>query len=726
MLEALRAGVTKAIETAGPDFGQALQDLNASVERVPRFDLICFNALYFLTGPIGENPEFNRPEGVFQNHVELIQAVALRTPVDDPEPGLPLQQGVPAVIDGAKAVTDAFVILETARVTSTGAEDRRRALAISSLRLHAALVRGWAYADQLSQVLAELYAPLDETLHARFGVRARDLIAWWWAITSMIEDRIAAHRELVREVAEYPLDGDWAGRVREVYPRLPTELTPELIETLHRDPEQRHGFAIIAGDLNLYRVFGFTLDELVKRYPDRAVDPPRLKAVLLGWSLEFGDTSDTPVQHLLLENPVASRPIVRLTEELYLWVGSSAFTHSAFQLLERVFDSDQDLWDAYMDRRGSYLEAKVARSLASRFPNAKVIQNASWTNPADGKRYETDVLVLVDSTVLVAECKGGRLSAQSRRGKGRPLRRDIDELLVEPARQARRLARLLEGSTGDVTLDTTDEGEITIDASKVHKVVTLAAALEPLAGVLPRLREVAEAGLTNEELDGLSYNLSLSDLLVVLDILDHPSEVLHYLARRDELDKGEFLTGEETDLLGFYLRTGFNLGEAEFEREHFMTTFGLSDPIDTYFYGLQAGIDAEKPQPRRTDWWEQLLSTVEQRALPRWTEIGISLCNVAYEEQVDFERSLNVLRDDVKTGQRRPDDFVLFINGPERRRDYFIGLITADGSEPRRQQMEGAAKQVMAEEPEISRVLVIGWCLEPKDAPYETLGLFER
>jgi hypothetical protein len=64
------------------------------------------------------------------------------------------------------------------------------------------------------------------------------------------------------------------------------------------------------------------------------------------------------------------------------------------------------------------------------------------------------------------------------------------------------------------------------------------------------------------------------------------------------------------------------------------------------------------------------LSTVERRPLPRWTEIGRSLCNVAHEEQREFEHVMHELRRSIANGERKPDDFLLFENGPEERRDY--------------------------------------------------------
>jgi hypothetical protein len=104
---ALREGVDKAILTAGPDFGKALKNLEAAVRRVPAFDLICFNSLYFLSTVAGTNPEFDRPEGIFQHHVELMQAVALRQPIEEARPEVHNQQGVGDVTTAATAVLNA-------------------------------------------------------------------------------------------------------------------------------------------------------------------------------------------------------------------------------------------------------------------------------------------------------------------------------------------------------------------------------------------------------------------------------------------------------------------------------------------------------------------------------------------------------------------------------------------------------------------------------------------
>ena len=724
---ALREGVDTAIQTAGPDFGKALKDLDAAVKRVPPFDLICFNSLYFLSVVAGTNPEFNRPEGIFQHHVELMQAVALRQPIEEAKPEVNNQEGVDDVTAAATAVVNGFIILETARIArAKGGEETRRKMALASLRLYAAVVRGNAYHSALKPAIVKLFGPLSGPLHERLGVSAVSLVEWWWAVSEEMEERLQSHLQAVRFVAELPVDEEWPNRVRELFPRVPEPLDDDLVKRLKSDDDQRRAFALIAGDLNLYRVYGFTFEELRELYPVD-VEPDALKRVLDLWSLRFGDTADISLDRLLLDNPVVSRPIVQLSDDLFLWSIATGFHNSGFVMLERLFEDHDDLWSAYLDRRAEYLEEAVAEALGQMFPDGKIMTNVYWANPDDGKRYETDVVVLVDTTVLIAECKGGRLSSHSHRGKGRPLRDDIEDLLVAPGVQARRLAELLERSDGDLRFTSKDGEAILVDTTRVKRVVTLGTTLEPLAAMLPDLRELVESGLTNKELDALAYNITLFDLQIILDILDHRSEVIHYLSRRAELEKGEFLSGEEADLLGFYLQSGFNLGEAEFSGEHQMRTFGLSDAIDVYYYSVEAGMEAEKPNVERIEWWGQLLSMIENRRLPRWTELGLTLCNVAKEDQEKFREAMLELRRAIASGKRPPDDYVLFTNGPPQRRDYFVGLIATDaGSSQRSEQMANVAKQVFAHDDTIDRVTLIGWSAVPTPDPYAVLAVCDR
>jgi hypothetical protein len=336
--------------------------------------------------------------------------------------------------------------------------------------------------------------------------------------------------------------------------------------------------------------------------------------------------------------------------------------------------------------------------------------------------------VVIGSHALIVESKSGRLSSMALGGRGRWLRDDIDALVVAPARQARRFADFLLDQDGSFELTTKGGDVLAIDGADILFALTVSVTLEPLAGLLPRIGELVEAGFTDEDLERLSHSITLFDLLVIFDILAHPSEILHYLARRAEIEKAQFLGGEEMDLLGFYLVSGFNLGPAEFDPvPNRMQVFGLSDPIDTYHYKVEAGIQADKPRVRRTEWWEQLLSRVEDVRAPRWSELGVAICNVAYEDQIAFEEAFTELQLAVNDGRRNRTDFVFFENGPPERRNYFVGLVTSRQSrEARNQELADAAATAMREEEGVQRVILIGWPPTREALPYDVLAVVDR
>lgn len=724
----LREGMADAIENASSNFGVALRRLKAAVTAVPSFDLICVLAFYFLTGEAGVNPEYNRPEDIFQHHVELIYAFALRHRLDKVTPTAPLQGNALEILDAAKEVMRTYTLVEMARVATDDDEaHRRRTMTIAEMRTHAATVRGWSYYTDLSEVLAELFAPIEPDIEGVLGVSPIGLVAWWWAVTQRVEERIAIHREHVRALLTTPFTDAWPALVEEVFPRLPADVEGALLARLRSDEDQRQAFTIVTADLNLYQVFGVTAKELLECYPG-AVDKEKLEYVADAWSLAFGETGEKSLHGLIQDNPVASRPLVKLKHGLYLWANAAAFNHSAFVMLERLLETNDALWDSYSGRRADFLEERVAIALRRAFPNGRVWTNVVWVDHADGKTYETDVLLLVGSHAVIAECKSGHVSHAARRGKGRAFREDVNDLIVEPAQQAQRFADFLVGQSGRVELATREGEPVLVDADGVGAAITLGVTLEPVAGLLPRIGEIVDSEFSDQAIESLTHSLTLFDLLVVVEMLNHPSELLHYFLRRSQIERNQFLIGDETDLLGFYLLTGFNLGDAEFGAElQRMRLIGLSDAIDTYHYAVEAGKEPEKPQVRRTKWWEALLSTVELRAGPKWTELGLALCNVAYDEQREFETAFEELRSSIQKGQRSATDFVLFANGPTERRDYFIGLVLGEPpSEQTRQQIADAARQAMAEDDELRRVIVIGWPPVRQGAPYHTIGVFDR
>lgn len=729
MREALHSSVAQALKTAGPDFGAALRNTQAVFADAEPLPLMGAIAMYYGTTKEGSNPEFDRSDGIFWHHLELAQAFCFRgDPGARSGTALPFEVVEPAVAALGR-LGHAWMVLEARKVQRAApGPERELAEVLLHLRLNSMSVRGFGYRDRLVGLLEDLLTPLNQEFEASLGWRPSALAQWWLAIVDRIDRRLEQHRAAVRDAVEWPVDDQWPVRVRDRFGVLPVEDDAELLAQVKRDEDLRRGFIYHSSDLVAHQIFQLDLGELVASFPDEAVEEDIIRAILGVWSLRPGGYEDIDPGRFFLENPVLERPFVADAEDRWHLFCPWILMHNPFGLLEGLLTEHQQLVVAYRHRRADFLEERVAELLSRALPGAQIETGFIHTDTGDGREYENDVLAVLDSYGVVAEAKAGGIGPEARRGRGRPLRERIAALVEEPSRQAGRLADQLVDATGVVNFRRKgDGGSFEVAAGGLRRVLTVGVTLEPVAGLLPSLGDLAGAGLTSQGADALAHSISLADLELVVDVLGHPCEVLHYLGRRTEIERHKFLRGDEVDLLGLYLKTGLNLGEKEFTGEATVNVTGMSDPIDVWHYRRESGLEADAPRVERTDWWEAVLSLIEERRVARWTEIGVTLCNVGPLEQAEFEAAMNQLRVEITSGERPETGFLIFHNGPPQRRDFFVGVIAMSANPKMRAvQYENAVAGAMGEHPEMKRGVLIAWAPAPIHAPYVALVYFDR
>lgn len=728
MRETLRHSVERALKTAGPDFGAAMRETKSVFSRTDPFALMGVLAMYYGTTEAGSNPEFNRSDGIFWHHLELAQAFAFREPTGRAGIAQPFEVVEPAV-GALTKLTHAWMLLEAGKVQrAKPGPERELAAVLMRLRVNSMAVRGWGYQERLVGLLEDLLTPLDSEFEASLGWRPSALARWWTVIAAKIERRLEPHRAAVREAVEWPVDDRWLARVRDRFAVLPVEDETDLIAQVKRDEQTRRGFIYHSSDLVAHQIYRLGLDDLVSSFPDQAVGAETVRAILGTWSLRPGQYGDLDAGRFFLEDPVLERPFVASADDQWHLFCPWVPMHNPFGLLEGLLGQHEDLFEAYRQRRANFLEERAAEVLARAMPGAQVETQVLHADSADGREYENDVLVVLDSYAVVAEAKAGSIGPEARRGRGRSLRERITALLEEPSMQAGRLADQLVEGTGALGFRRKADGStFELDAAAIRRALTVGVTLEPMAGLLPRLGDVVDAGLTERGAEALAYSINLADLELIVDVLGHPSEVLHYLGRRAEVERRNFLQGDEVDLLGLYLKTGLNLGGREFAGKDMLDATGMSDPIDVWHYRREAGLEAEAPRVERSDWWEAVLSRVESRHGPRWPEIGVTLWNVGPPEQAELEAAMGQLRAEIMSGERPATDLLVFHNGPPQRRDIFVGVIatSADRGE-RAVQYENAARIVMENNADMKRGIVIAWTPRPIEAPYFALIYFDR
>ena len=208
----------------------------------------------------------------------------------------------------------------------------------------------------------------------------------------------------------------------------------------------------------------------------------------------------------------------------------------------------------------------------------------------------------------------------------------VRELIDEPARQAHDFINFLRAQYGTVTLRSTDGGVNEFDADRIRYFIPLTVTLENL-GSVSNLRDLVDSSISQRNLQDLSSVVSLTDLMVIFEILDLQSERVHYLARRRDFDVHVRYHGDELDLLAFYLERGFNIGELEYQENRGMMLSLYSKELDPYFVARYSGMSISKPSLALTTLWKAMLTRLDKAKNRDWLEASLILLNVPYGDQ---------------------------------------------------------------------------------------------
>jgi hypothetical protein len=130
------------------------------------------------------------------------------------------------------------------------------------------------------------------------------------------------------------------------------------------------------------------------------------------------------------------------------------------------------------------------------------------------------------------------------------------------------------------------ELHVDIDLAAIKEIHRLSITLEDFSTIQSNLKEIEKTGLIPGDF-ARAVTISLSDLKVVLDILDNPVERMHYLQRRRAIQENWNYLGDELDLLGLYVSTGLNVGA---ESERVANGVGMSAK-STRFEALDQGMN---------------------------------------------------------------------------------------------------------------------------------------
>ena len=420
-------------------------------------------------------------------------------------------------------------------------------------------VRELMYPHQLQLLLTELFGSLTTIFEARFGFSLDELISTLEAVRDLIHARVNQRRHESDEFMSNLQSGAKQYRAQQ-QPLVDAELLPiitQIVEASGDDDELILRAGVAECFWKLGDLLSVTSEDVARQ---SGVKAHAVDACLTCFSQEFGSEN---------RDLLAPQPIHRIRTRPLMHHGGRFLAPNPQLLLPAVRPRIEELlkadnktrprsltWNSYEAARSRYLESKSVELLNRILQGAESYEGLKYRFPYDGQKqeFELDGLLRLEDTLFLVETKAGILSDPARRGAPQRMLKDLEELLANAFRQGLRAKQYI-ASTPTPVFATRDGATATLDRAAINQIFVISVVLDDLFTFTTVLAETAKLGIFPD--GDLPWAVSLGDLMVISDLVEYPSQFIHYLRRRQEINRSDLLfTMSELDWFGKYLDDG--------------------------------------------------------------------------------------------------------------------------------------------------------------------------
>lgn len=645
-----------------------------------------------------------------QAHLELLQALLLRIDPDKfPESSPP---NYPQIIQTIRDETRSLYTTWSLSRIIDMMEDPKKGMASEFFRMRTALVRNWGHTRQVFDWLTKMFSLHDQGLMRDRGISFTEIIASVRTLLNLVQSRINALKLEFQPIAIAKTEDRIlrAGKKQGVF----TAKEIEEIRALEWNLNEIRAFTISRMDVRLHAIFVFSEEDIAAALPGRG---ERLWEILLQWVTPQGALESMPRDHLMMSNPISTSPIMALADKTLFWPLIFIFQSFGLEMLMPLLSKKAQ--DRFVKRtKPRFCEDKVNQVLREAFPGAAIFANSRYVE--DGKEFENDCFLVFDAFCLVVEVKSGRMRPSAHRGSLQSLKEGLKEIVIEGCEQA---LRGLKALRAQVEFRDVNDNAIPVDLNNIVEWIPIVVTFEHLGEFSLEKSEAVELGLLPADVkECLCVNIA--DLESLMAILPSSVQRLHYLSRRLSIENNFNFRGDEMDLLVFYLKTGFAIGQAEYDQEETLVLTGLSAEIDPYL--LKISNDVPRPTRYLSPKWKVLLREIEKRCHKNWTLACCRLLDQDREGMDMVAQKLPEIYKDIFSKNPPTDrrDILVLMAGPEQRKRAVI-FIAGYGlpTEERRSRAMDACQQVSESEGD-GAFLVFYMDLADPLLPYHSLYFF--
>jgi hypothetical protein len=556
---------------------------------------------------------------ISQSDVELLQAICLSVEKEEAHLDLAEPSEIQFLWDNLIELGRGYDLSRMKALNTVKPEDALIRIQ-EQIRTHTRGIRNWGYYHQVKRIAHDLLNPLDTKFLQHLGFSGSSFVKVIDGLIRENESRINDHMKrfippIMKKTLEEMIKSYSEARPNESF----DDLFKFLLSTRPTIDEARM-IILCHSDLQLYKCFIHDAESVSMR---TGVDVNEVESVFRSISISPGELSGRDCRKFLLDNPVWTSPLVLLENDfVFSCIPQTSFSFF-FEIISNLVRPHSSLSIAWQNRRASFLEEETAKLFRKVFRDSVIYKNIEWRIAGSGENGETDLLVLVDSLLLIVEAKSGEISAPSKRGAPERLKSEIKELLEKPALQSQRAsAAFLDHISGRAPLQFSQ----IVDISKVKCIIRLSITLDDFWKLQSNIGELQRIGLVSEKVKPIP-TISLSSLDTLCELLDQPSMLLHYFHRRSQLEGKFSYDSDEMDLLGSYLMNGLFFGNMENDGSR-LVFHKMSHSVDRYMNAISEGIILRKPDRKVSDWWGLILAALEVRKPSRWMETMIAMLDI--------------------------------------------------------------------------------------------------
>lgn len=359
-------------------------------------------------------------------------------------------------------------------------------------------------------------------------------------------------------------------------------------------------------------------------------------------------------------SPLRTRPILRDHENRRFLVHSGFGVYAIREAIEERLKGTE-AWSVYDKHRAGYLEQDALHLISRMLPTARALSGIEYLGPNQDKNeigggpegytsaFEADGLVVVDDVAIIVEAKAGAVRPRARSGDADTLRQDLHKLVTKASDQARRLHDLILKDRGIRLRDRS-----WLDLSMVREVHSVVVSLEDLSGLATVPSELIERDLLSA--DHVPWLVSIYDLHIVSDLIQHPAELVLFLRRRTHpVIVSSFASGDEMDYFMRFLGGGLHpedeadpsesnipafIDLANAQREHSDSEaakrlWSHTDPLDAWYLYKHGGRrePAQRPELKTEPGIRTIINALSDCQAPGWLSISTALLSQELTDQ---------------------------------------------------------------------------------------------